>query len=319
MLQIALMNHLNILIYFFAIVPTISAITTLFQYKKTYKKKFLLYFIFYFSIFLLSIILNLISKYYLANIIDLQQSTKLDILIIVFMLYSMIYLIFIWEIYLILSGCLYLSGKQKIYNFLKYFILLTISSLVLIIIGFVIFIEGHDTDFYRIVIFLGSFIALFLFFFLFWKLWQSQLFSNNANKIISFTFISFSIIFSLKFLFNSLALKGGFDFPFKVIPSIYLVQSLISIYIIKFLLEPYLKKNIIHNSEPERIKEFLDFLGLSKRESEVAGLILEGQTNKEIEEKLFISISTVKFHVGNIYKKSSVQSRNQFINLSRNT
>lgn len=298
--------------------PAISAITTLFQYKKTYKKKFLLYFIFYFFILLLSIILNLISKYYLANIIDLEQSTKIDILIIVFTVYSIIFLIFVWEIYLILKGCISLIGKEKTIKFSNYFILLSISSLFFVGIGFIIFLEGYDTDFYRILIFSGSFIALLLFFFVFWKIRQLNSFTDNVIKIISFIFIAFSIIFSLKFIFNSLALKGGWDFPYRTIPSIYLAQSLISIYIIKFLIGPYLQKNNIKNSTPEKLIEFLHSLKLSKRESEVAGLILEGKTNKEIEQKLFISMRTVKFHTGNIYKKSSVKSRNQLINLYRN-
>ena len=42
---------------------------------------------------------------------------------------------------------------------------------------------------------------------------------------------------------------------------------------------------------------------LSHREEEVLKLILEGKKNSEIAKMLFISISTVKTHVNNIYKK----------------
>jgi len=52
---------------------------------------------------------------------------------------------------------------------------------------------------------------------------------------------------------------------------------------------------------------------ISKREREIAGLILRGKSNKEIENKLFISISTVKNHIYSLYQKLGVKSRGQLI------
>lgn len=49
--------------------------------------------------------------------------------------------------------------------------------------------------------------------------------------------------------------------------------------------------------------------GLSAREEEVALLIAQGYSNKEIATKLFISEKTVKCHVGNVYKKMGLDSR----------
>ena len=50
-------------------------------------------------------------------------------------------------------------------------------------------------------------------------------------------------------------------------------------------------------------------MGLSTREKEITLLIIQGKSNPEIEEELFISIHTVKNHVYNIYKKAGVKSR----------
>lgn len=50
---------------------------------------------------------------------------------------------------------------------------------------------------------------------------------------------------------------------------------------------------------------------LSKREGEILELLLQGKENREIEELLFISISTVKNHVHHIFKKLGVRSRAQ--------
>ena len=48
---------------------------------------------------------------------------------------------------------------------------------------------------------------------------------------------------------------------------------------------------------------------LTKREREVALLVAEGKTNKEIADILCISFHTVKAHIGNIYEKMKVDSR----------
>ena len=48
---------------------------------------------------------------------------------------------------------------------------------------------------------------------------------------------------------------------------------------------------------------------LSKQEQVVLEYLLDDKTNKDIAEALFLSVSTVKSHTNNIYKKLNVQSR----------
>ena len=54
---------------------------------------------------------------------------------------------------------------------------------------------------------------------------------------------------------------------------------------------------------------------ISKREKEVIQLICEGYTNKDIAEKLFISIDTVKDHNSRIFQKTGVKNRTQLAKL----
>lgn len=48
---------------------------------------------------------------------------------------------------------------------------------------------------------------------------------------------------------------------------------------------------------------------ITLRESEVLKLVVEGYSNKEIAEKLFITHHTVKAHLSQIYKKFGVTNR----------
>jgi len=52
-------------------------------------------------------------------------------------------------------------------------------------------------------------------------------------------------------------------------------------------------------------------LSLSKRELEILNLISRGNSNEEIAEKLYISLSTVKSHNQNIFQKLDVKRRTQ--------
>ena len=52
---------------------------------------------------------------------------------------------------------------------------------------------------------------------------------------------------------------------------------------------------------------------LTDREIEILHLLAEGWCNKQIADKLHITIRTVKFHTSNIYTKLGVSSRSEAI------
>ena len=55
---------------------------------------------------------------------------------------------------------------------------------------------------------------------------------------------------------------------------------------------------------------------LSPREIEVVELMNRGLGNREIAEKLFVSLATVKTHAHNIYEKTGTRSRYELFHLS---
>lgn len=54
-------------------------------------------------------------------------------------------------------------------------------------------------------------------------------------------------------------------------------------------------------------------LNLTAREYEVLQLLVRGSSNAEIAGKLFLSLSTVKTHVSNLFVKMDVKSRTQAV------
>lgn len=68
--------------------------------------------------------------------------------------------------------------------------------------------------------------------------------------------------------------------------------------------------NIINETELKK-------LNLSKREYEILQLLAKGFSNAAIAENLFLSLSTVKTHVSNLFFKMDVKSRTQAIEKSK--
>ncbi len=68
----------------------------------------------------------------------------------------------------------------------------------------------------------------------------------------------------------------------------------------------------------KQIKQQLDFLNkfdLTKSEAQIAALILEGKSNREVANRLYISKKTLRTHLNNIYKKLPEQVRAEIMRL----
>ncbi len=61
------------------------------------------------------------------------------------------------------------------------------------------------------------------------------------------------------------------------------------------------------------MKTYLQERGLSKRESEVVILVVQGLTNKQVADRLCVAEKTVKFHLTNVYKRMKISRRSQII------
>ena len=107
------------------------------------------------------------------------------------------------------------------------------------------------------------------------------------------------------------ALSQGADgYLLKDAPSDELLEAIKKISKGEPILHPSLTKKLfdyhLKQSEKEDAK-------LTNREQEVLMCLVEGLSNKEIADKLYISDKTVKIHVSKIFKKLNVKSRSQAI------
>lgn len=71
--------------------------------------------------------------------------------------------------------------------------------------------------------------------------------------------------------------------------------------------QTYLK--VLLDGHRKEARSLRGLLGLSRREKEVATLVAQGLSNKEIARKLSITERTVKVHLNHIFKKLNVKGR----------
>ncbi|MBT5954520.1 helix-turn-helix transcriptional regulator [bacterium] len=69
---------------------------------------------------------------------------------------------------------------------------------------------------------------------------------------------------------------------------------------------PFITKPL---STDHKLKRFSDSHCLTEREKELVSYLMQGMSNNEIAEEMFVELSTVKRHIQNIFQKTSLSSR----------
>lgn len=128
---------------------------------------------------------------------------------------------------------------------------------------------------------------------------------ESLLKGIAMTFIPMLLLFPFDMIFFK---HSSFKLSY-ICFSIFTVNTyyFISRYYFR-VYEPVTDNLVIENN-------FFTLNKLSEREEEVSRLLIKGETNSDIGEKLFISVNTVKSHIKSIYKKLSISNRIQLIHL----
>lgn len=96
--------------------------------------------------------------------------------------------------------------------------------------------------------------------------------------------------------------------PIPLSPLCYLILNII--FIIPVIRDLLLKPTISDFQNRMDLQQYQ----ITNREKEIINLLVQGMQNKEISQRLWISESTVKTHIQNIYKKLGIQNRVQLVN-----
>ncbi len=223
------------------------------------------------------------------------------------MLMGLPFLVFAWL--MIIKFSMDISGRKPVKWFLSMFLILNFS--ILMVVGFILTSAGKV----------------------------------RPESLIKYYFISlnfvFSLISSILIMFPAKTLSIIHDHDRRIIaPAIVMIMLLQCIplifyssqfylgiiFILTFFagntfLPIYLNYGTLMSAFADvdtkdlTFEDFCKKFEVSPRETDIVREICKGLSNKEISEKLFISLQTVKDHAHHIYIKTNVRSRVQLINL----
>lgn len=90
---------------------------------------------------------------------------------------------------------------------------------------------------------------------------------------------------------------------------------IVTVILFFYFYERYYKSALKEQNDTFCMDSLIDQYGLTAREKEVLTLVLKRNTNSEIADRLFISESTVKFHVKHILQKTHCANRKELLAL----
>lgn len=148
-----------------------------------------------------------------------------------------------------------------------------------------------------------------------------SIFTRSRYLILYGALLAF-LVFLLKWLQwkflivdNSIEIYIGLIAVFFTILGIWVATQLVKPKV-ETITETVIIEKEIYIPRPEDFsvnQKELEKLNLSTREYEILQLLARGYSNADVAGKLFLSLSTIKTHVSNLYLKMDVKSRTQAI------
>jgi DNA-binding CsgD family transcriptional regulator len=246
---------------------------------------------------------HVVIKAFLSSYISAELMDRFSDFV---MLFGLPFLVFAWL--MLIQFSLSLSGRKNNNWFI--FVFLVVNIIILIIVGY--YIAGGDrlntsSLIRRYYIVMNLVYTLWASLMVHFPLKGKSLINEYDRRIIApVLFITMLIQSSLLIIVNELPYAG-----------------LIFIFVFfsgNTFLPVWFSYGTLSIMSTESVKDMslADFCRkyeISPRETEVIQEICNGLSNKEISEKLFISLQTVKDHTHRIYNKTNVRGRVHLINL----
>jgi len=141
---------------------------------------------------------------------------------------------------------------------------------------------------------------------------------GNSRHIILYGLFMAILVFILKWLqWKYLITDNSSDIYIGLIAFFFtLLGTWIATQLAKPKIQTVIVEKEVYLTRPDDItinETELKNLSLTTREYEVLQLLTRGYKNAEVAEKLFLSLSTVKTHVSNLFVKMDVKNRTQAV------
>lgn len=301
-------EHIKILGVFINLIIGTAVAITFFHQQKNRRFPFLRPLFFHIIFYNLAILLLLVSRYMDINI--LKRSSMIEPEFSPLLALFLIYLLIFGMTLAMFHVTLRLREKRLTFEFrVTIWIILSIICLAFAFS----FLTPQDSAFNKILImFLDNAGVVFLLFEIYILCAFLFHFKNKGDPARRKLAYAFSLLYLSRYLFVPVAL---------LIPSLlrgfvgFLYFNLIPIIWYKFYFLPFANSMRQLLGDIKNIGPVLKEFDLSKREQEIVLLVLEGKSNTQIEEELFISYNTVKNHIYNIFQKTGVKTRHQLTHL----
>lgn len=150
------------------------------------------------------------------------------------------------------------------------------------------------------------YVLCFIYFFFVFMRYKKNIINSNLLKISKITML-ITVLFAPGIIIDDLIKVNGTNAI--VAPIFYCAVSILAV--ISF----YKFNNVIQVNKTIIPANLIEQYGITKREEEVINLLAKGYSYSKISDELIISISTVRTHITNIYRKLSINSRYELLNL----
>lgn len=301
--------HFKIFVFIASLAIGVSNIIYLIQIFKKYAESYIQDLIIFNILVNISCFWFLFQHYSSANIWNPTYS-KHEILKIVFLMELLIIFLLLIKILLIHSTI----KKIKNDKFHKHIILFFIFFVFLMIPFFIIGIKkmGMNRSSSFLLDFLGIIYLIIAIIIIIMLLTLKT--KNSKEKILFVIKYTYLILLFLFAILRATSFLTDLQI-YHILPFYYFIINIFTFLFLNKFLEPFLKTSLKQKTNNTDLEQIFQNFNLTKREKEIAVMVCNGKSNKEIETDLFISIQTVKFHIYNIYQKTKVKSRIQFVNL----
>ena len=303
------MGHAGIFINIATLIIGALAVFYSFQTQKTYKYPFLRPYMVFLIFFNVSILADLTVNYFYTNIAGDPVTSQYPLVIRIIGIFSLFF--YIALTYTLIQVTQGLQEKKVSHRVKLWFA--TGTALVIVVYGIGVLFSPQNTLFNWLIIvdiFVMTAVLILTYLFLIRLLvYSRKLQDANKSKIVN----AFGIFYvtGYTFLFASAAFQESIRFFiflgahlfFNLFPFLWIKQ-----YLQKYWSAPPLIMDKVN------LYQIYDKHGISQREREIAGLLMQGKSNKEIADSLYIAPNTVKNHIHSLFQKLQVKSRLQLVN-----